>query len=766
MVRQTGKATSVWSTATLPPSGRHYWEVAFTEYELRSPRQGEEGFVEAEQDNDEVGVDKDESMTKRDVKEYNKSMKRKKSKTEKNARGLKLSEQATKRNFEVAKGDFTVRDAYFVGVVNHTRTDDNGIAMNKGAWGIIPASDLSRVLRENGLDKALHLGKGAKRNQLGNVFGSGERIGCLADMDARPRTLQFYRDGQRLAGACVEGVGANVRVCACPYNSGVRATLCFSPPPEELEEVRRDLSMAMSPTAPEGRLAQAIQAAVLAGVPDVDGGMIAACALQKKMDDARAESEDRAHQLELVAAALGENGASKAVIDGEDATASEDDKVAEEPVGIDSVPGEYDEEGEGGAIFELRLNEHPLSLSLYGGRQIELTALEFVLCQPVHMSKCCTSHSIRERHRGCGWCCGECCWCCKRVALVPTPRVRVVGVELNSEGGQLFLALMRKLAADAKRNRCCALLQLGLCRCLSCGCVQQRQALGCELVEVRFNIGGAGDCVGWRQWWKDDPKRFPWTATEQDAIATIKDAVESSGQVAPVLITRSVAGGTVSLEEVKMVELDVRAMVRTFPGSGITELRLRRAGLDETGMRLLARATAVSGCLISDLCLAHNRIGDGGAQALAAVLGAGRLTKLDLTDNRIGDEGALALAAALRRTRVVAASVSLDNSTCGNGGGGCGGSSRHDGECPQHTHCMLRELYMYDNPAISPAGATALEAVCMSRGAESGGGAGLRIALAYVATPRHVDGKVIPGEPIKEFLGGDIVTSGHGCARR
>ena len=50
-----------------------------------------------------------------------------------------------------------------------------------------------------------------------------------------------------------------------------------------------------------------------------------------------------------------------------------------------------------------------------------------------------------------------------------------------------------------------------------------------------------------------------------------------------------------SLEEVKMVELDVRAMVRTFPGSGITELRLRRAGLDETGMRLLARATAVSG---------------------------------------------------------------------------------------------------------------------------------------------------------------------------
>ena len=73
---------------------------------------------------------------------------------------------------------------------------------------------------------------------------------------------------------------------------------------------------------------------------------------------------------------------------------------------------------------------------------------------------------------------------------------------------------------------------------------------------------------------------------------------------------------------------------------------------------------------------------------------------------------------------------------------------------------------MYDNPAISPAGATALEAVCMSRGAESGGGAGLRIALAYVATPRHVDGKVIPGEPIKEFLGGDIVTSGHGCARR
>ena len=49
-------------------------------------------------------------------------------------------------------------------MINH-----NGIAMNKGAWGIIPSSDPSRALRENGLDKALRFGKGCKR-----AHGRGE----------------------------------------------------------------------------------------------------------------------------------------------------------------------------------------------------------------------------------------------------------------------------------------------------------------------------------------------------------------------------------------------------------------------------------------------------------------------------------------------------------------------------------------------------------------------------------------------------------------
>ena len=64
-------------------------------------------------------------------------------------------------------------------------------------------------------------------NAEGNSFGSGERVGVLADMDARPRTLQFFRDGQRLEGAVVSGFPEGARLIASPFNAGTTATLAF-----------------------------------------------------------------------------------------------------------------------------------------------------------------------------------------------------------------------------------------------------------------------------------------------------------------------------------------------------------------------------------------------------------------------------------------------------------------------------------------------------------------------------------------------------------
>ena len=56
----------------------------------------------------------------------------------------------------------------------------------------------------------------------------------LANMDSRPRTLQFFRDGARLEGAAVSGFPARVRIAADIVFSVVTATLAFppAPPPE------------------------------------------------------------------------------------------------------------------------------------------------------------------------------------------------------------------------------------------------------------------------------------------------------------------------------------------------------------------------------------------------------------------------------------------------------------------------------------------------------------------------------------------------------
>ena len=69
-------------------------------------------------------------------------------------------------------------------------------------------------------------------NAQGRLYGSGERVGLLADMDARPWTLRFFREGALLDGVVCSGFPEQVRICASPYNMGVTATLSFPARPE------------------------------------------------------------------------------------------------------------------------------------------------------------------------------------------------------------------------------------------------------------------------------------------------------------------------------------------------------------------------------------------------------------------------------------------------------------------------------------------------------------------------------------------------------
>lgn len=568
VAEQTGQYSSVWGEEPLPLSGKHYWEVVFTQPEAQP-------------------------------------------------------------------GDFTVRDAYFVGVVNHKRTDENGAGFSKGAWGIVPYND-SRALRANGMDEGAV--PASCRNPQGNIFGAGDRVGVLADMDAKPRTLQFYRDGVLLEGATVSGVAGSVRVLACPYSSGMTATLQFSPPIEKLASVRADLDAAMKPEAPEGSLEEAIEKCEAAGVPPKDAVLLEAKDMQRVLDGKMREQQEREKQLALAAAALGDAGTGELKGVPEDADASTEGQTE----GAEQQVSDDEEYAGGDDVFELRLSDGGVGSE----RQIERATLELVLCKPVHIQQrddsrpvgetcyghcgdqrcACTSRSVRRR---CSWCCGDCCYCCERTGLHPVPKVRVIGVDIATQGAQRFLALLEKIKADESRPRCGRCVRLGLCRCLSCGCVSKRSALGCELVEVRFNLPRQGHRLFW------DEQLDPWPQEMKRAVAIVRAMGED------IKITRSALDPTMHLDERQVGDSGTRAMTRLLPGSGVTELRMRRNGLGDGALRAIARVLVST--QLSELYLTHNRIGDGGAMALAAALSGSRVWKVDLTSNLVADDGALAL---------------------------------------------------------------------------------------------------------------------------
>jgi hypothetical protein len=127
-------------------------------------------------------------------------------------------------------------NCYFVGVLNHTNTSDTSIRGHTGAWGISDDGD-SEGIRVNGRSS----GVVRPQNAAGKAFGSGERVGVLADMDARPRTLQYFREGVRLQDVVVSGFDEQVRLAAVAYNDGATADLDFPAVPEGLtaEELSR-----------------------------------------------------------------------------------------------------------------------------------------------------------------------------------------------------------------------------------------------------------------------------------------------------------------------------------------------------------------------------------------------------------------------------------------------------------------------------------------------------------------------------------------------
>ena len=801
---QQGQYTSVWCEDPLPSTGKHYWEIRFEQPGAKP-------------------------------------------------------------------GDWTLRDPYFVGVVNHSKVDENGAGFSKGAWGIVPYND-DRALRSDGMDGGVALPK-ACRNEQGNLFGSGDRVGVLADMDARPRTLQFYRNRTLIKGAKVSGVSGNVRIIACPYNRGMSVSIAFSPPVEQLVRFRADLFAAMKPEAPKGRLAQAIADCELAGLPETDEEMIEARQMQSEVDAKLRLVAEREEQRKLTVASLGDAGTGAALREIVDPDADDSEPA---PPGWyeevsddedDEVPTPWEDE-----VFELRLNEVEAdyssvsaggSIDSYGrtgstmplhgigyenddgggndgleargmgegARQIEPLTLEMVLCKAVHImqrddsggalgskegklgrQRCkCTSRSVRKGCKfckcftcGCSCCCGDCCYCCQRVDLHPVPKVRVVGVDIATAGGQRFITLLDRIKLDQQRETCSRCLRLGLCRCLSCGCVGRTKALGVDIIEVRFVVPG----LSRKQFWCETG----WGPEMKRAVASVK-ALEGKGKHKcnggkGIKITRAPLDTVMHLEEALLkvrpsADHAVRAMMRALPGSGVTELRLRRNGLTDSALRSIARGLRTT--VLSELYLAHNHIGDHGCMSLASALPGSRVWKVDLTANRIGDDGALALAAVAWRgtsrvqeimlydnSKITAIGLSALESACdhrrqlrhynlatnadaSSSGGGGGGDKKQQAEAAAGEGEGEEDRSLVTLLATEPLAVTDGETT-VALGEQPGPvlfkdladdinsiagqqHAPLYVAVAYASTPRHIDGRPVAGS---RTLQGRQVSQGTG----
>jgi hypothetical protein len=107
-----------------------------------------------------------------------------------------------------AGGDLGNRGFAFAGVAGFKTGAYVGLSNETGAYGLRDNDD-EQALRADGE------GKGAvRRNAHGRAFSRGDSITCVADMDARPRTLALYRNVEPEPLGTVAGFGAEVYVCA------------------------------------------------------------------------------------------------------------------------------------------------------------------------------------------------------------------------------------------------------------------------------------------------------------------------------------------------------------------------------------------------------------------------------------------------------------------------------------------------------------------------------------------------------------------------
>jgi hypothetical protein len=123
----------------------------------------------------------------------------------------------------------TLGDGYMVGVVKaalpvELYTEKGGVASSGGWWGLLDTY-IGSVYEGEGIKGAPTLVTkyipASARNDHGQAFGSGDRIGFAIDMDNG--TMNFFRNGKLLPGATIEDLPITEEefyVVGCPYDNG------------------------------------------------------------------------------------------------------------------------------------------------------------------------------------------------------------------------------------------------------------------------------------------------------------------------------------------------------------------------------------------------------------------------------------------------------------------------------------------------------------------------------------------------------------------
>ena len=202
------------------------------------------------------------------------------------------------------------------------------------------------------------------------------------------------------------------------------------------------------------------------------------------------------------------------------------------------------------------------------------------------------------------------------------------------------------------------------------------------------------------------------TETLDATEATVADALD---RVSAVLEQQPPAIRALVLESVPLGDAGAQALSGLLAGgppglSRLAELHVNFCGIGPAGGRALLRQQLPAGRPLRVLNLEGNSLGDDGAAAAAAVLGAAPLLEaLDLCGNGVGDRGAAALGDALRG-HVALRQLFLRDNAIGDGG------AQALAEALSHPGASLEELHLVGN-RFGADGAAALAAALRASGA-------------------------------------------------